>query len=149
MNDYGFSDDVRQREPFVIKDAEGVALIAKKGRQISCMIGVSGISGVIVQSCMAEVFAAVSGFVYMHGIEITCVGDIDVGKAEDLRLHQDAAVDCVIEFDRAAGAGTGGIAVDPGDCTWVVLYEEAGEGHFGCHFIIGHTKFLCAFSVMV
>lgn len=149
MNDHGFSDDVRQREPFVIKDAEGVALIAKKGRQISCMIGVGGISGVIVQPCMAEVFAAVSGFVYMHGIEITCAGDIDVGKAENLCFHQDAAVDCVIEFDRAAGAGTGRVAVDPGDRTWMVLYKEACEGHFGSHFVIGHTKFLCAFSVMV
>lgn len=48
MNDHGSSNNILKGKSFVIKDAEGVALIAKQGRHISGVIGVVCISGIIV-----------------------------------------------------------------------------------------------------
>lgn len=149
VNDHGFANDVRQGKSLVVEDAESIALIAKKRRQIPRVIGMGGISGIIVQSCVAEMIAAVAGFMYVHGIEIAGTGDIDVGKAEDFRFHQDTAVDGMIEFDRAARAGAFRITVDPGNRAGVVLYQESRESCFGCHFIIRHRKTPLRFTVMV
>lgn len=98
MNDHRFADDIRQGESLIIKDTEGIALTAEQWWHIACVIGVHCILWIIVRSRVAEVIAAISRLVDMHGIEIACAGGVHVGEAEDLCLHQDAAVDGVIKF---------------------------------------------------
>lgn len=70
MYDHSFSYDFCDGKSFVVKYAVGISLTAKEGRHVTGMIWMCGILGIIVCPRVREIVTAVSGFVYVHGIEI-------------------------------------------------------------------------------
>lgn len=102
MYDDGFPDNFPNGKSLIVKDTERIPLIAEKGRHISGVIGVRRIPGIIVQSRMTEMIAAISRLMYMTGIKIAGTGRFDVRQSENFRLHQHASVGGMIKFYCAA-----------------------------------------------
>lgn len=147
MYDDGSSYNFLNAVSLVIENTIGISLIAQKRRHIAGMVRMCCVSRVIVHSCVAEIIAAVSGFVYVHGVEAAGTGEVDIGKPEDFRLHQHAAVGGVVKSDSAAQFGILCIAFDPCDSSGMILQEKVCENSSGGKFVIRHKKLLTAFEL--
>lgn len=58
--------------------------------------------GIVMPAGVAEGIGTVPGFVNVHGIIVCGILDVDIGKPENLRFHQGAAVGCAVEFYKSA-----------------------------------------------
>lgn len=105
MYDYGSANNFLNRESLVIKNTVGISLVAEKRGHIAGVMGMCHAAGIVVHSGVFKIIAAVSGFVYVHGIEIAGTGERAAWKPEYFRLHQHAAVNGTIKFDHAAEPG--------------------------------------------
>ena len=135
MDDYRAAYDILDREALIVKGSPGVALIAKEGRQIPGMVGMRGGRGVIVVSGSCKVLAAISILVDVQGIKIAGAGLRYIGKAEDFRFHQDAAVGRLVKLDQAAEPRGLAAAPDPCHGLGVVLGEQIYKSKTGCDIL--------------
>ena len=89
---------------------------------------------------MAEMIAAVSQIMYMHRVKIAGTGQVNIGKPENLRLHQHAAVGGVIKFNCAAQIRILLPASDPRYGSRMVAHQKLCENGSRCYFVIGHKN---------
>lgn len=120
MDDDGAADDIIHLKPFVVKCGPGVSLAAKQRRQITGMLGMESVFGVVVPAGMGEVIGAVPIFMDVHGVKIRGAGFGDIWQPEYLRLHYNPSVRRIIKFYKTADARICAAATNPGEGLWVI-----------------------------
>lgn len=147
MYDDGSSDDFLNRKSFIIEDAVGIPLIAQKRRHVAGVIRMLCVLGVVVHAGMVKGVVAIPCFVYVHGIEAAGTGKVDIRKIENLGFYQYAAIGGMIKFDQTIKLGIIFIAVDPGDCTRMIVEKKLLEGSCGCELRMIHRKAPVGFEI--
>lgn len=89
-------------------------------------------AGIVVIAGSGEMVGAVSVLMYVHSVEIAGIGDRLIGKTENLRFHQDAAVGGVVKFYQAAELRGLSTALDPRHCLGTIVFKKLGEGESRC-----------------
>ena len=88
MDDHGFSKDLAHREPVGEEDGKGEAVIAEKRRQITGMIGMLAVVGIIMHQRVGKwvvlIARARAAAVDMKGKNPVCAGVIRCRKSGDL-----------------------------------------------------------------
>ncbi len=69
VDDYGPSNDIFHKKPFVIENLVSIPLIAQKGRKVSGMPGVGHVPWIVVIAGLPERSGAVAVFMYMHAVK--------------------------------------------------------------------------------
>lgn len=122
MEDDGAIEDIFDLKPFIIKGIPGVALIAKKGKQISRMPGMRLVIGIVVFTSFGKILGAVTVFVNVKGIETGASRDRNVRKIKQFSLNQNSAVRSIIKFDQATDLWIIRTALEPGDSLRAVFF---------------------------
>lgn len=132
MDDHRAAQNILYTEPFVIKCAPGIALVAQQRQQVSDVLRVRLHGGIVMLPGFGKAVGAVAVLVDVQGIKVCGSLDSQVGQAENLRLHQDATVWSIIEFNEPAYLRIGRTAPYPRDCLGTVILKQLDEGKARC-----------------
>lgn len=116
MDNDRFTYNFFYSKTFVIKGRPGVPLIAKKRKQIACMIRVERSLWIVMFPCILEVARTVAKIVDMEGIEVTGSFFGNIGQSKNFRFYQYAAVRGGIKFYKAAQSWMFCISCNPCGC---------------------------------
>lgn len=91
VNDQRASDDFRQLKPIGIYDTVSAAFAAQKRRQVTGMVGMREIAGIIVTPRFIKRKSAISCLMDMHAIELAVGRHLLVRQTGNFRFDQYAA----------------------------------------------------------
>lgn len=118
MDNDAFPDDLRYGKRIDQECLPCVAVTAYNRRQIAAVIGVWGVVGIIMASCLIKIgfciLRTISVFVYMESEKMTAVVSADHGKSVKLCIDKNTAGH-LAEEDTAAQIGIQTASVNGGD----------------------------------
>ena len=93
VDNYRFSDDFRDTKTLIVENTPGIAVISQQRDEITSMLGMRGIAGIIMHPCFVERRCAVAVFVNVHGEEKTAgvIGGSFTAVRRFLRLYLKSA----------------------------------------------------------
>ncbi len=124
VNDHGSAQNVVHEETLIITYQISISLAAKKRRQVSGVLGMGQIAGIVVVSGLPEGPGAVAVLMDMHAVKTAGTRDIDTGKPKDLGFYEHAAVRGLIEFYRACQLRLGSIPLHPRDGSGICMGQK-------------------------
>lgn len=114
MDDHRTAEDIRDKEPPVVKRGPGISLVSHQRQQVACMVGMRLHGRIIMRPRPGKVLGTVAMFVDVERIKAGGSRDRDIREPEDLRLHQDTAIRGGIKFYQTAQLGRGTVSGHPG-----------------------------------